>query len=254
MNGAERPKEGEVTPSSKSWTMSAKALARKRKNEELRIEIMKSDIKDLVESALSKGTLDDTVFYVVSTNVFCITAESEAVPAELSLAKVSLRDGVHGEVYHVFIEPGTIPRGYRADCIDNSRATHKIPLDFTQFEGDYNKILEDILEIVLSEADDIPPLYCLPKFFTQNKLVLDWIIRKSKTDLVEVDCFKMYSLPLLLFEMCRESNRSLDTSFSSQNSVSAVRNRVPTLSLAEAQLGRDTFMYMAGMCCDWHTR
>ena len=48
-------------------------------------------------------------FYLLHTNVFCPTAEGGVVPAELSLAKMFLRKGVE-EVYHVFIESGTILR------------------------------------------------------------------------------------------------------------------------------------------------
>ena len=55
------------------------------------------------------------------SNVFCLTAEGGVVPAELSLARMSLRKGVE-EVYHVFIEPGTLPKGYRTDCTENSKA------------------------------------------------------------------------------------------------------------------------------------
>jgi len=48
----------------------------------------------------------------------------------------------------------------------------------------------------------------------------------------------------------------VDTSFASSldsESLVMVRNRVPTLALAEAQLDRDTFMLMPGMSCSWHT-
>ena len=63
----------------------------------------------------------------VQTGVFCLTAEGGVVPAELSIARISLRRGLQ-DMYHTFIEPGPIPKGYRADCYENSKATHKIPL------------------------------------------------------------------------------------------------------------------------------
>ena len=66
------------------------------------------------------------------TNVFCLTAEGGVVPAELSLARMSLRKGVE-EVYHVLLEPGIL--GYRAEYTENSKATHKIPLDLVLFNG-----------------------------------------------------------------------------------------------------------------------
>ena len=129
---------------------------------------MKAEIREVVELANMEDRLEDAPFYIVHTNIFCMTAEKDIVPAELSLAKLSLREGVqsidkvYGEVYQVFIEPGPVPRGYLGDCLANSKATHKIPLDFHSFVGDYKRIIEDILEILMEEDKGLPPIYCMP--------------------------------------------------------------------------------------------
>ena len=235
----------------------------KRKQEgATKTEKMKAEIREVVELAKMEDRLEDAPFYIVHTNIFCMTAEKDIVPAELSLAKLSLREGVqsidkvYGEVYQVFIEPGPVPRGYLGDCLANSKATHKIPLDFHSFVGDYKRIIEDILEILMEEDKGLPPIYCMPKHITQNRLVLEWLIDKSGTDLIAKEELRLYSLPDLLHQMTRASDvdTSLDTSTaSSVSSVSLVRNRVPTVALAEAQLDRDTFMLMPRMSCSWHT-
>ena len=93
------------------------------RQEGLEVENMKTDIKSRVDRALMNHQLEDETFYLLHTNVFCLTAEGGVVPAELSLARVSLRQGVE-EMYQEFIEPGTLPKGYRADCTENSTATH----------------------------------------------------------------------------------------------------------------------------------
>ena len=54
---------------------------------------------------------------------------------------------------HVFIEPGPVPKGYRADCTENSNATHKIPLDLAMFNANYQEIVEDVLEFLLPLPD-----------------------------------------------------------------------------------------------------
>ena len=108
---------------------------------------VKTDIKSNVDSTLMNQMVEDECFYLVHTNVFCLTAEGGVVPAELSLARMSLRKGVE-EVYQVFIEPGTLPKGYRAYCTENSKATHKIPLDLVLFSGNYQQIVEDMLEFL----------------------------------------------------------------------------------------------------------
>lgn len=58
-----------------------------------------------------------------------------------SLAKISLKSGVM-RTHHVLVDPGNIPRGYLADCIEISNKTHNIPVDYPGLCGDYNKILE----------------------------------------------------------------------------------------------------------------
>jgi len=229
-------------------------MEKSRKEEDLRLEEMKLNIQQKIELAVSNHDLEDQIFYLMSTNIFCFTAEKQIVPAELSITKISLRRGVIN-TFHVFIEPGTIPKGYRSDCLANSKATHKIPLDFHQFEGDYRKILEDIVEFLISEGEsELPPIYCMPKLVNQNKLVLEWILKKSKSDIIDKDMINMFSLPCLLYELTREHHRSqnVDSSFSSLSSLGVVKNRVPCLTIAEAQLDRDTFMFMPGMACDWH--
>ena len=88
-----------------------------------------------------EASLETKMFYLLTTSVFCVTAEKQIVPAELSLARFSLKAGVVG-TYQVLVEPGTVPRGYLADCVANSLATHHIPVDHPGLCGDYNQILE----------------------------------------------------------------------------------------------------------------
>ena len=104
---------------------------------------MKTDIKSKVYRALMNQKVENECFY---TNVFCLTAEGGVVPAELSLVRMSLTRVE--EVYQVVIEPGTLPKGYRAYCTENSKATHKIPLDLVLFSGNYQQIVEDMLEFL----------------------------------------------------------------------------------------------------------
>ena len=106
-------------------------------------ENSKTDIKSKVDRALMNQKVENECFY---TNVFCLTAEGGVVPAELSLDRMSLTRVE--EVYQVVIEPGTLPKGYRAYCTENSKATHKIPLDLVLFSGNYQQIVEDMLEFL----------------------------------------------------------------------------------------------------------
>jgi len=227
-------------------------LVNRTRQEAIQQDNMKNDIKTMVDKALMNQKVEDEVFYLFHTNIFCITAEGRVVPAEMSLARISLRQGVQ-ETYHVFIEPGPIPKGYRADCTENSNATHKIPLDLAMFNSNYQEIVEDVLEFLLSlsGSGDLPPLYCLPKYKRQNQMVLSWLLDRVDEDLAKEVNFKLYSLPVLLYELAREENKSTNTSLS-LSSISGCDTKVPTISIAEVQLGRDMFIYTPGLSCSWH--
>ena len=55
---------------------------------------MKAEIREVVELAKMEDRLEDAPFYIVHTNIFCMTAEKDIVPAELSLAKFSVQAGL----------------------------------------------------------------------------------------------------------------------------------------------------------------
>ena len=234
-----------------SMGRSLSKLAKKAEQHKLEIENMKLDVKNMVDEAIGSHQVEDSCYYLIHTNVFCITAEGGVVPAELSLMRISMRNGIE-ETFHVFLDPGAIPKGYRADCVENAEATHKIPLDLVYLDGNYKKILEDILEFLLTaESDGLPPLFCLPKHNRQNQLVLEWLLTRYRSDLASEVNFRLYSLPVLLYELVREDNRSVSKSFSTF-SASSFDSRVPTITIAEAQLDRDNYIYIPGLSCAWH--
>ena len=110
----------------------------------------------------------------------------------------------------MLLEPGTL--GYRAEYTENSKATHKIPLDL--FNGNYQQIMEEMLEFLraLPDCREFPPLYCLPKYKSQNLLVMAWLLSRVQEDLAVEIRFKVYSLPVLLYELARDKNKSTNTS------------------------------------------
>ena len=62
----------------------------------------------LVEEARSRGALETTEFIVIHCNIFCRTVEDgETVPAEVALARFSIKDGLI-DSYHAFTEPGML--------------------------------------------------------------------------------------------------------------------------------------------------
>jgi len=200
--------------------------------------IMQEEIKGWVEDGARNGKLSHFHFYIIQANVFCLTDEGGVVPAEISLARVSLSSGVE-EVYHELIHPGPLPLGYRADCIYNASKTHKIPLDMAGANQDYSSILAGITSFIgRTPSGQVPPVYILPKFRFQTQRVVNWL--KEKANRVSDTLSNLFSLPCLLFHMARVGKEIPGCVY------------VPTEHLAEVQLDRDVFLYTVGMACAWH--
>ena len=104
-----RPMEGQKATQSgikDSYGRSMTALAQHKKDEELKKEKMKRDIKETIEMSCYNNSLESKVFYLLSTSVFCVTCEKQVVPAELSLAKISL--GTYHIINHLVVDILTI--------------------------------------------------------------------------------------------------------------------------------------------------
>jgi len=200
--------------------------------------MMQEEIRGWVEDGARSGDLPQCQFYIIQANVFCLTDEGGVVPAEISLARVSLANGVE-EVYHQLIHPGPLPLGYRADCIYNASKTHKIPLDMVEANQNYSSILAGITSFVGRTASgQVPPVYILPKFRFQTQKVVTWL--QEKANQVSNTLNNLFNLPCLLFHMARVGKEIPGCVY------------VPTENLAEVQLDRDVFLYTVGMACNWH--
>jgi len=222
-----------------SYGRSLELLEEEARLKELRELEEKIDVKNFLQRAVKEGNLEQETFFLLHTNVFTVTDEGLVVPAEISVAKMSLRLGVE-TVFHAFIEPGPLPKGYRADCIENAEATHKIPLDLVFHDANYIDIYGSILNLLNTEnSGSLAALYCLPKFRERNSLVLDWLKLKAGDSVGEGE-LHLYSLPGLLSQLAKAVPEGKVL-------------RVPTVSIAEAQLERDTFIHWAGMDCQYHS-
>ena len=116
-------------------------------------------------------------------------------------------------------------------------------------------MIQDILIFMMEEEDKedstLPPLYCDPDNFSQNRMFLEWIVEKSNTDLKEDIGFQFYSLPALLHEMTHLPESPSDSGSSKSSSRRTGNSNEPSLTMAGVQLGRDTFMFQTESC-EWH--
>ena len=98
----------------------------KRRDQERAREIRdKIDtVTNMVKKAALEGSLESTKFNVLEVNFFARIDECNMyVPAEISVAEFSLKEGVVN-MYHSFPRPGNIPLGYKRECMENSNKSH----------------------------------------------------------------------------------------------------------------------------------
>ena len=184
--------------------------------------------------------------FVIHSQIFAKTEEKNPryVPAELSLARFSLVDGMK-EVRHWFPRPGTIPLGYKRACLESSTKGHKIPLDLLKEEEDRavsvharytedHKILEELMTILNGEHN----VFTLPEFETQIGGVLQTLEERSGK---KVAGLNILSLPLLMFEIANKPA-----------AVEGTKAAIPFESLADREFEVERFIYQANMNCAWH--
>ena len=91
-----------------------------------------------------------------------------------------------------------------------------------------------------SSEDVLPPIYCDPTDFGQNRLFLAWILEKSSSTMMGDTEFQLFSLPALLYELYQSAEMA--------GEEKGRRSLVPSLVVAETQLARPTFMYQTETC------
>ena len=224
----------------------------KRINLEIELEarLRRTQAMDFVRK-LKVDEIQKKDLFVIQSQIFAKTEEAnpQYVPAEISLARFSLSDGIK-EVYHAFPRPGPVPLGYKRACLENSAKNHKIPLELVSEEDDdgdttrYGKYSEDeeILEQMMNILNGEHFLFTLPEFEKEITGVLEVLMKRSGRKLSSVN---ILSLPLLMFELANKPG-SEGTEAQGQECF------IPVESVAEREFEKEKFLYYPGMNCSWH--
>ena len=207
------------------------AIKRDTENK-LKIKLNELMIQSIVHDK-SIEVLKHQTFFVIFSHIFTHIEDTVClyIPAEVSIAKFSLQDGVL-QVYHGFINPGDIPRGYKGRCVEHSNFTHKIPLDGENLKYTEDEDLANDIKGFMSEEDK---LFVMPEFMEQVTGVLETITKRSK---VSMSHLKLLPLPSFLFRLAS----------------AAGDNIIPSPIFAEDQLNKERFLYSPGFNCIWHEK
>lgn len=202
-------------------------------------------VEDINEMVPDTEELDDVVFYFISTEHFYSTG-TRMYPAEIALAKFSLRKGIIDDMY-VRINPGKLPLGAAADAQEKSDKFHKYPLPpFTEGE-------QDPLNILGAIVDFLHPMEKLPTFFAdgntrddKTKLentckIVDQILRDAgEDDAAKSLC--IYPIDELFFALNKKAIANMNRLYGTDKDL------FPSISYAAEMYDIDEHRHVAEKC------
>lgn len=175
-------------------------------------EILKRDIEKMKEEREKIEDVDKMLaegiarkhFFLLHTNIYARIEESDwYVPAEISMVKFSVREGVVN-VIQAFPEAGPIPLGYRRVCMESSAMGHMIPLADEQKDEENVHVKSDyqIMEDIETLLDGTDTVFCMAEMIDQCKGVMRTIsTRRSLKNPVK----KFLDLPELFYKLVNSS-------------------------------------------------
>ncbi|XP_042190658.1 protein maelstrom homolog isoform X2 [Callorhinchus milii] len=147
-----------------------------------------------------KAVCDETFYFIsfISMADLPSTCTQRFLPCEIGCVKYSMNRGIIGE-FHKFIDPGTIPRGFRYHCQASSDATHKIPLsNFELGSANYNHIFQELFTFLKPvKTNGCIAVYCKLAECFRVDWCLNWLASKAGT----INPVKVYELEELIVKL-----------------------------------------------------
>ncbi|XP_028405303.1 protein maelstrom homolog [Dendronephthya gigantea] len=190
--------------------------------------------KSVVESWLGKDVSNER-FLMISFMSLCDMPDDKYMPCEMAIAEYSLKSGIT-RTLHKYIDPGTIPLGYRFTAMQQSEATHQIPPEGLSTEN-YHDIYDQVLQFVNPrKLNTYPPVYCKASESKLTEFSLDWLAsRAGSPNKIK----KVYELGGLVCDLFAESKDA-------ETKVAPSKHNVMEL------LSTTVFDYESGARCKWH--
>lgn len=227
---------------------------------------MKAEIKQILDNAYDIGgdnskimmtlldltfsftsELDNLVFYFISTVSF-FSDSTEIYPAEISLAKFSLKQGLYDDI-QIRINPGVLPKGSAFD-VNEKQKIHKYPLPpKCDGEQDYIFILKTMLEF-LHPMESLPILFTETgtekKSLLETRRIVEKIFYESQEDSI-INVMKIYPVEELFYEL-----QSL-TVLTKNRQNGTKDTKFPSVVYAQNKFENDTEKYILfATGCDFH--
>ncbi|KAJ6662745.1 hypothetical protein lerEdw1_011385 [Lerista edwardsae] len=118
------------------------------------------------------------------------------LPCEIGCVRYSLKDGITA-VFHHFIDPGEVPRGFRFHCQAASDASHRIPLSGFELATSNHSVLDELYVFIQPRWGTRPPVYCKSNDLFRVHWCLNHMAKESDT----VNQLELLSVEDLVMEL-----------------------------------------------------
>ncbi|KAK7499857.1 hypothetical protein BaRGS_00008948 [Batillaria attramentaria] len=211
-----------------------------RKNPEEERRKRRQTDQELVTRDWPGKDLMDEKFYFVNFQDMCELSEPdnntdrEWLPREVAIVEYTMRRGII-RIYHAFIDPGPIPKGFRFTCMQKSDAEHKIPIeDFELASNNYPLIwrkMKELLRDGMKDGQDAD--------YEKIKYLMDWMwCRSDDGDLSDNPAGHVCALEDLVVNLLAYSNQPNTETISNASVVS--------------RLDGSHWDYISNTSCEWH--
>jgi len=235
----------------------------------------KADVNARIERAKIDNRIPQMAIHIASVNTWLELDTGEVIPSEVGMVRMSVQDGVVVR-HNQLIGPGTLPVGYKSDALTNSQKYHKIWLDNDQLSENYKAIVNGIAATVRANPGDganatpagldidiekrcqrenvemsgaakaavkhkLCPIYVMTHEMERVRKGFKWLCDKAQQEKGEDEVkleFTFYDLTYLFWRLIEEAPYEF-------------QKRI-TLTVAEAHLKSDVFLYVRGVSCAFH--
>lgn len=181
--------------------------------------------------------------YFIMANYFYIIDNVVHVPAEISVGKFTLQNGLE-RGYHSCVNPEQIKLGYLEETRNHSDQVHHMPIPPEAMgEKNYNVIYKQILEMLDIKGDEKyekgdmrrPCVYVVKKGIRMMESILDELSSDDQWN----NFFDVFELELLFNELMNSGEDS---------------NKKLPITITSAFIEQDRFEHTPGLACDFHEK
>lgn len=216
-------------------------IEKEKLEQEQNVRTVKKNIDKIVRDSLKRNELAEQKYFFVMVNYFTKTLQGGVyLPAEISLCRFSLKDGISHK-FHSFVNPGVNIYGHTYEAQQHSDTTHQLPLPPNAMgEKQLGKLYNMILHFIRpDDGEDYPPVFTNAESMQIVESAISFIKADAGANKVDL---KIYPIQYLFFSLKEATCEVGDV------------EKPASIFVTDAYFDRDVFEYMVGIACDFHEK